>query len=61
VTKSIPCGPDIVGKVVESVHEYVAAGYDHLYFHQIGKDQDGFVRYREQELSSALESVRAEA
>ncbi len=35
-TKSVPCGPDIVDEVVKSVRKYVDAGYDHLYFHQIG-------------------------
>ena len=33
---------------------YVDAGYDHLYFHQIGDDQDGFFRYWESELEAAL-------
>jgi G6PDH family F420-dependent oxidoreductase len=53
-TKSVPCGPDIVDDVVKSVHEYVEAGYDHLYFHQIGEDQDGFFRFWESELRGAL-------
>jgi hypothetical protein len=53
-TKSVPCGPDVAGDLVESVEKYVDAGYDHLYFHQIGPDQDGFFRYWESELSDAL-------
>jgi len=53
-TKSVPCGPDIAEEVVKSVHQYVEAGYDHLYFHQIGDDQDGFFRYWESDLRSAL-------
>ena len=53
-TKSVPCGPDIVEELAESVRQYVDAGYDHLYFHQIGPDQDGFFRYWESELSDAL-------
>src|SRR5436305_3175090 len=35
-TKSVPCGPDVAGQLRESVQKYVEAGYDHLYFHQIG-------------------------
>ncbi len=53
-TKSVPCGPDIAGELVDSVQQYVDAGYDHLYFHQIGDDQDGFFRFWESELRDAL-------
>jgi coenzyme F420-dependent glucose-6-phosphate dehydrogenase len=52
--ESIPCGPDIAEELVESVGKYVDAGYDHLYFHQVGPDQDGFFRFWERELQSAL-------
>jgi G6PDH family F420-dependent oxidoreductase len=52
-TKSVPCGPD-VNAVVESVRQFVDAGYDHLYFHQIGPDQDGFFRFWAEELQPAL-------
>jgi hypothetical protein len=52
-TRSIPCGPD-VEPFVESVREYLAAGYDHLYFHQIGADQDGFFRFWSDDLQRAL-------
>jgi coenzyme F420-dependent glucose-6-phosphate dehydrogenase len=53
-TEHVPCGPDIVDDVVKSVAQYRDAGYDHLYFHQIGPDQEGFVRYWESELRDAL-------
>ncbi|HZP29901.1 MAG TPA: LLM class flavin-dependent oxidoreductase, partial [Acidimicrobiia bacterium] len=56
-TKSVPCGPDIAGPVVETVREYRKAGYDHLYFHQIGPDQDGFFRYWQSELRAALDDA----
>jgi hypothetical protein len=39
------------------VQQYADAGYDHLYFHQIGPDQDGFFRYWERELRDALVPV----
>jgi G6PDH family F420-dependent oxidoreductase len=53
-TKSTPCGPDIVEPVLESVRKYEAAGYDHLYFHQVGPDQEGFLEFWSSELSPAL-------
>ncbi len=56
VTASIPCGPE-VGPVIESVREYLDAGYDHLHFHQIGPDQGGFLRFWESDLRPALDSV----
>jgi G6PDH family F420-dependent oxidoreductase len=55
-TSSVPCGPDIVGSLLESVAEYEAVGYDHLYFHQVGPDQAGFLGFWERELRPALES-----
>ena len=54
-----PCGPDIVEAVTSAAKQYVEAGYDHLYFHQIGPDQDGFFAFWEQELRPALRSVAA--
>jgi G6PDH family F420-dependent oxidoreductase len=54
VTKSLPCGPDIASELVDSVGTYVDAGYDHLYFHQIGPDQEGFFGFWERELEPSL-------
>jgi G6PDH family F420-dependent oxidoreductase len=59
-TATVPCGPD-VGAVVDSVRQYVEAGYDHLYFHQIGQDQDGFLRFWADELQPALADLEDEA
>jgi len=50
---STPCGPD-VEPVLESVQQYVSAGYDHVYFHQVGPDQEGFLRFWSEELRPAL-------
>lgn len=52
-TKSVACGPD-VDPVLDSVRTYLDAGYDHLYFHQIGPDQDGFFRFWSETLQPAL-------
>jgi coenzyme F420-dependent glucose-6-phosphate dehydrogenase len=54
ITESTPCGPDIVDETMESVRTFLDAGYDHLYFHQIGRDQEGFFRFWERELQPAL-------
>jgi G6PDH family F420-dependent oxidoreductase len=53
---STPCGPD-VGPVLESVRSFLDAGYDHLYFHQVGPDQDGFFRFWADELGPAVREL----
>jgi G6PDH family F420-dependent oxidoreductase len=50
---SVSCGPD-VEPFVASVRAYLDAGFDHLYFHQIGPDQDGFFRFWTETLQPAL-------
>ena len=54
ITKSVPCGPDIAGELADTVQKYVDAGYDSIYFHQIGPDQEGFFRFWERDLQPAL-------
>jgi coenzyme F420-dependent glucose-6-phosphate dehydrogenase len=54
VTSSLACGPDICDELVENVGKYLDAGYDHVYFHQIGPDQEGFFRLWERDLQPAL-------
>jgi coenzyme F420-dependent glucose-6-phosphate dehydrogenase len=38
---AVTCGPD-PEKHHEAIAKYVEAGYDHVYVHQIGPDQEGF-------------------
>jgi coenzyme F420-dependent glucose-6-phosphate dehydrogenase len=33
--------------------EFAKAGFDHVYLHQVGPDQDGFLHFFERELSLA--------
>jgi G6PDH family F420-dependent oxidoreductase len=42
IAERIVCGPDI-DRHVEAIQAYVDAGYDHVYVHQIGPDQEGFL------------------
>lgn len=51
VAESVVCGKD-VGKHREMIDKYRDAGYDHLYFHQVGPDQETFLReYHDQVLA----------
>lgn len=45
----IPCGPD-AGRVRASIDAYAEAGFDHVYVHQIGPDQAGFIDFCEREI-----------
>jgi coenzyme F420-dependent glucose-6-phosphate dehydrogenase len=59
-TKSVACGPD-VEPILDSVRTYLDAGYDHLYFHQIGPDQDGFFRFWSETLQPALADLTSDS
>jgi hypothetical protein len=42
IAKQVVCGPDI-DRHLEAIQKYVDAGYDHVYVHQVGPDQEGFI------------------
>jgi coenzyme F420-dependent glucose-6-phosphate dehydrogenase len=37
-----------------AIEEYIDAGYDHVYVHQIGPDQEGFFAFYEREVLPAF-------
>jgi coenzyme F420-dependent glucose-6-phosphate dehydrogenase len=49
VAESVVCGPD-AERHIEAIREYVDAGYTHVYVHQVGPDQEGFMRFYEQDV-----------
>lgn len=53
-----PCGPD-PKRYVDAVRRYVEAGFDHVLLVQIGRDQEGFFRFWENELQEAVSAVQA--
>jgi G6PDH family F420-dependent oxidoreductase len=53
VCGSIPCGPD-PEQYVSSLRQYADAGYDEVYIHNIGDDQDGFFRFFTDEVRPRL-------
>ncbi len=58
LAEKVPCGPD-PERYVEQVQQYAEAGFDHVYFHQVGPDQEGFFRFFADELAPVLERERA--
>jgi coenzyme F420-dependent glucose-6-phosphate dehydrogenase len=53
LAEKLPLGPD-PERHVERIKEFVDAGYDHVYIHQIGPDQEGFFNFFEKELAPRL-------
>jgi len=53
LAEKLPLGPD-PDRCIESIQAYVDAGYDHVYIHQIGPDQEGFFDFWERELAPRL-------
>ena len=60
IAESISCGPDPEVHLAK-IRAYVDAGYDHVYLHQVGPDQAGFIRFAERELLPALKTVASGA
>jgi coenzyme F420-dependent glucose-6-phosphate dehydrogenase len=51
--ESLPAGPD-PEPYIEATREYEQAGFTHIYFHQIGRDQEGFFRFWREQLQPRL-------
>ena len=49
IAEAMPCGPD-PEPVIEKIRAYEEAGFDHVYLHQVGSDQAGFLRFAEREI-----------
>lgn len=56
VAAATVCGPD-PERHVARIREYVDAGYDHVYVHQVGPHQEGFFRFYQQEVLPRLQQV----
>jgi coenzyme F420-dependent glucose-6-phosphate dehydrogenase len=44
VAETVICGPD-PERHLQAIREYEDAGFDHVYVHQVGRDQDAFFRF----------------
>ena len=53
LANEVLCGPD-AGPIIEKAQKTLAAGADHVYFHQIGPDQEAFCELWRDELQSQL-------
>jgi G6PDH family F420-dependent oxidoreductase len=55
VAKEVVCGPD-TGLHVQKIRAFFDAGFNHVYIHQVGADQEGFFRFYEREVLPAVRS-----
>jgi len=53
VAEAVVCGPD-PEKHIAKIRKVIKAGADHVYIHQIGKDQEGFFRFYERQVLPEL-------
>jgi G6PDH family F420-dependent oxidoreductase len=53
VAEAVICGPD-AQRYLDKIEEYVAAGFDHVYMHQVGPDQSGFIDFYGREIQLGL-------
>jgi coenzyme F420-dependent glucose-6-phosphate dehydrogenase len=44
VAQEVVCGPDPDAHIA-AIRAYAEAGFDHVYVHQVGPDQEGFIRF----------------
>ncbi|HET8524604.1 MAG TPA: TIGR03557 family F420-dependent LLM class oxidoreductase [Thermomicrobiales bacterium] len=53
LAEQIPCGPD-PERHKAAIQKFIDAGFDHVYIHQIGPDQDGFFDFYQREIMPAF-------
>lgn len=56
IEKQIPCGPDPAPNL-ERITAYANAGFTHLYLHQVGPDQDGFMEFAKREILPQAQAI----
>ncbi|MBX5490896.1 MAG: TIGR03557 family F420-dependent LLM class oxidoreductase [Chloroflexi bacterium] len=49
IAQALVCGPD-PERHIAAIQQFADAGYDHVYIHQVGPDQEGFFRFYQREV-----------
>jgi coenzyme F420-dependent glucose-6-phosphate dehydrogenase len=53
IAEEVPCGPD-PERHLKAIRRYADAGFDHVCLHQVGPDQEGFMRFCAREILPPL-------
>ncbi|HXF98490.1 MAG TPA: TIGR03557 family F420-dependent LLM class oxidoreductase [Gaiellaceae bacterium] len=56
LAQHVVCGPDPDAHA-QAIARFAAAGFDHVYVHQVGPDQDGFIAFYEREVLLAAREL----
>jgi len=59
IAEAIPCGPD-ARPILDQIEQYAQAGYDHVYIHQVGPDQEGFLDFAARSLVPEFGTARTQ-
>jgi G6PDH family F420-dependent oxidoreductase len=54
IAEAVICGPD-PQRHLDQIQKFADAGFDHVYIHQVGHDQEGFFRFYQQEILPAFD------
>jgi G6PDH family F420-dependent oxidoreductase len=57
VAEMVVCGPD-ADRHLEGIAKFADAGFDHVYVHQVGPDQEGFIDFYAREILPAFPNAR---
>jgi coenzyme F420-dependent glucose-6-phosphate dehydrogenase len=57
VAEAVVCGPDPDAHL-EKIREFAEAGFDHVYVHQVGPDQEGFFDFYSREILSEAGALK---
>lgn len=60
IAEQVACGPD-PQRHLDFVARYAQAGYDHVFVHQVGPDQEGALRFYEREVLPHVGSLAVKA
>jgi len=58
VAETVVCGPD-ANRHLEQIEKFAEAGYDHVYVHQVGEDQEGFFRFYSEQILPRVRELSA--
>ena len=60
VSETVVCGPD-PDRHLAAIREYESAGFDRVYVHQVGPDQEGFMRFYQRHILPKVGGATAAA
>jgi len=58
IEESVVCGTDLQAHLKE-IESYARAGFDHIYVHQVGPQQEECIRFYEREILPSLKKIAA--